>query len=218
MPTRTVAMPSGRRVIRRERMRILPKPSNSKAGDRRRNSRYELSSADDNWYMGIVTKWEKLRSRHQDLGILLIAVWKLCRGAGLLVVGLWALAMQHDNCPPGMHGRFVNWCIHLLHLGSTHRSIHSFLVNHGVMQERNLQLLCIVASLYSVKLFAEGLGLWFEKVWAEYLTVVFTAMFLPVTIYELIQRITVIHLAALGVNILIVAYLACRLWRRQILP
>ncbi len=165
--------------------------------------------------MSIVSSWEKLHRRHQDPGILLIAVWKICRGTVLLLVGVWALAMLHDDAQIGRHSPFIRWCIHLLRLGGSHHSIHAFLVNHGIMHEDRLKLLCIVSSLYSVKLFVEGVGLWYEKIWAQYLTVIVTSLFLPVTVYELIQHGNLIHAAALLVNLLIVAYLAYRLWQRK---
>jgi uncharacterized membrane protein (DUF2068 family) len=163
----------------------------------------------------IISAWEKLRRRHKDPGLLVIAVWKLFRGTVLLVVSLWALAALHDNDPSGAHHPFVQWCIHHLHAAGNHRFIHRFLVAHGVMRERNLQLLCIVAGLYSLKLFVEGIGLWFEKVWAQYLTVIFTSALLPVAIYELTRHITLPRIAALEVNLLVVAYLGYRLWQRH---
>jgi uncharacterized membrane protein (DUF2068 family) len=162
-----------------------------------------------------VSAWEKLRHRHKDPGLLVIAVWKLFRGTVLLVVSLWALAALHDNDPSGTHHPFVQWCIHHLHAAGNHRFIHRFLVAHGVMRERNLQLLCIVAGLYSLKLFVEGIGLWFEKLWAQYLTIIFTSALLPVAIYELTRHITVPRIAALEVNLLVVAYLGYRLRQRH---
>jgi uncharacterized membrane protein (DUF2068 family) len=153
--------------------------------------------------------------RQHDPGFLLIAVWKLFRGVLLLVIGLWALASWHGYCPPGEHSVAVRWCINILRDAGSHRFIHRFLANHGVMRERNLELICIVASLYSLKLFIEGFGLWFEKIWAQYLTVTLTSLFIPVAVYELTTHLDLARLAALIANILIVGYLVMRLRQRK---
>jgi uncharacterized membrane protein (DUF2068 family) len=161
------------------------------------------------------TAWGRLRQRHKDIGFLVIAVWKLFRGTVLVAISLWALAALHDDEALGAHRPLVQWCIRHLRLTGNHRFIHQYLAAHGVMRERNLQLLCIVAGLYSLKLFIEGIGLWLEQVWAQYLTFIFTSALLPVAIYELTRRLSVPRIAALVANILIVAYLGFRLWQRR---
>jgi uncharacterized membrane protein (DUF2068 family) len=61
--------------------------------------------------------------------------------------------------------------------------------------------------LYGLLEAVESVGLWLAKRWAEYLTVVATAAFLPVELYELLKAITLTRLGALGLNLLIVGYL-----------
>jgi uncharacterized membrane protein (DUF2068 family) len=53
----------------------------------------------------------------------------------------------------------------------------------------------------------EGVGLWLAKRWAEYLTVVATAAFLPYEIFELSKSVTVTKLVAFAINVLAVVYL-----------
>ncbi|HTY72584.1 MAG TPA: DUF2127 domain-containing protein [Actinomycetes bacterium] len=54
---------------------------------------------------------------------------------------------------------------------------------------------------------AEGVGLWSLKRWGEYLAAVATSVFLPFEIYELIDKVTPLRLAAFLLNIALVAYL-----------
>lgn len=70
-------------------------------------------------------------------------------------------------------------------------------------------LLVIAGALlaYALIELVEGVGLWFLKRWAEYFTVVATAAFLPLEIYELTEKITVIRIGALVLNIAAVIYL-----------
>ena len=53
----------------------------------------------------------------------------------------------------------------------------------------------------------EAVGLWMQKRWAEYLTLVVTAVFVPVEIYEIIHRTTPLKIFALVLNLAIVVYL-----------
>ena len=105
----------------------------------------------------------------------------------------------------------LRWGINHLRAVGNHRFIHQFLVNRGVMHERNLELIFLVASVYSLKLFIEGISLWLEKRWAPYLTICLTSLFIPVEIHELIHRTTGPLVGVLGLNLLVVAYLVYRL-------
>src|SRR5207245_2654745 len=53
----------------------------------------------------------------------------------------------------------------------------------------------------------EATGLWLLKRWGEYVAVVGTSAFLPLEIYELIEKVTVIRVGAFIINIAAVAYL-----------
>jgi len=67
--------------------------------------------------------------------------------------------------------------------------------------------LAITALAYFVIEGVEAVGLWIERRWAEYLTVVATAGFLPFEIHELADRVTVLRVGALVVNVAILVYL-----------
>lgn len=70
-------------------------------------------------------------------------------------------------------------------------------------------LLVIAGALlaYAAIELVEGVGLWFLKRWAEYFTVVATAAFLPLEIYELSEKVTWLRIGALVFNIAAVVYL-----------
>jgi uncharacterized membrane protein (DUF2068 family) len=54
---------------------------------------------------------------------------------------------------------------------------------------------------------AEAIGLWRLRRWAEYLTVVATAIFLPLEIYELVEKVTYLRVIAFLFNLAVVVYL-----------
>ena len=71
--------------------------------------------------------------------------------------------------------------------------------------------LVLVAALllaYALIELVEAGGLWYAKRWAEYLTVVATAAFLPLEIYELTEHVSYLKVATLVLNILAVLYIA----------
>jgi uncharacterized membrane protein (DUF2068 family) len=70
-----------------------------------------------------------------------------------------------------------------------------------------LKLIGLALAAYALLQLAEGIGLWLQKRWAEYLAVVSTSAFLPLEIYELVDRVTVLKVVALIVNLAILAYL-----------
>jgi uncharacterized membrane protein (DUF2068 family) len=54
---------------------------------------------------------------------------------------------------------------------------------------------------------AEAVGLWYQRRWAEYLTFVVTAAFLPLEVYELTITVSPLKVIALIINLAIVVYL-----------
>lgn len=76
-----------------------------------------------------------------------------------------------------------------------------------------LTVLLIMAVIYAVVESVEAVGLWRERRWAEYLTVVATAGFLPFEIRELADRVTILRLITLAVNVAILMYLV---WSKRL--
>jgi len=89
---------------------------------------------------------------------------------------------------------------------------------HGVqslftMPASRLWWFVAVFVAYAVLEGVEAVGLWYAKRWAEYLTFVATTALLPLEIYELSHRVTVLKVLALVVNLAVVAYL---LWAKRL--
>ena len=70
-----------------------------------------------------------------------------------------------------------------------------------------LQLIALALAAYAALQLAEAIGLWLLRRWAEYLAVVSTSVFLPLEVYELIERVTALKIIAIIVNVAIVVYL-----------
>lgn len=89
------------------------------------------------------------------------------------------------------------------------RELHRVL---GLRQHTVLVLLAISIA-YCVVEGVEAVGLWLERRWAEYLTALATAGFLPFEIRELVEQVTAFRVAALVVNVAILAWLV---WRKRL--
>ena len=72
----------------------------------------------------------------------------------------------------------------------------------------------IAALLYGVLEMVEGVGLWLDQLWAEYLTVIATSLLVPLEVYELVRHPSVVKAAGIVVNLAIVAYLGWGLRKR----
>jgi uncharacterized membrane protein (DUF2068 family) len=73
--------------------------------------------------------------------------------------------------------------------------------------QATLTLVAVGLLLYGLLEGVEGVGLWMAKRWAEYLTVVATAAFLPIEIHELLNSVTVTKIGAFVINVAAVVYL-----------
>jgi uncharacterized membrane protein (DUF2068 family) len=80
----------------------------------------------------------------------------------------------------------------------------------GSVRSGALDVVIATALAYFCLELVEAIGLWHERRWAEYLTVVATAGLLPLEIVEIARRITVIRVGALVVNLAIVGWLLYR--------
>jgi uncharacterized membrane protein (DUF2068 family) len=98
-------------------------------------------------------------------------------------------------------------------LAADHRYhvLDMLLVHLVTTDERTLRLLSVGSFLYAALFYTEGFGLFFDKRWAEYLTIVTTAGLIPFEIFELHRRVTAMKVEVLIANVAIVAYLVWRL-------
>src|SRR5436190_1967775 len=93
--------------------------------------------------------------------------------------------------------------------GTIDRWLHDVLNLH----RHTVLILLFTAVAYAVVEGVEAVGLWRERRWAEYLTAVATAGFLPFEVHELIKRTTVLRVGALVVNVAILVWLV---WRKHL--
>ncbi len=74
-------------------------------------------------------------------------------------------------------------------------------------KQHTLTLVAIALLAYAALQLLEGVGLFLLKRWGEYVAVVGTSAFIPLEVYELTHKITVLKVLALLVNVVAVVYL-----------
>jgi uncharacterized membrane protein (DUF2068 family) len=76
-----------------------------------------------------------------------------------------------------------------------------------------LRLVAIGVLAYGALELLEGIGLWLMKRWGEYVAMVGTLVFIPLEVYELVERVTWLRVAAFVFNLFAVVYL---LWSKRL--
>jgi uncharacterized membrane protein (DUF2068 family) len=81
-----------------------------------------------------------------------------------------------------------------------------------VPQAQASTLAWVVAGLvvYGVLQLIEATGLWLLRRWGEYFAAVATSLFIPLEVYELVEKVTWVRIAALIINVAAVVYLVYR--------
>ena len=154
-----------------------------------------------------------MRNFHgHDPGLATIALFKFVK-ATLLAGGALA-AWQLTN--PEVHFALHAWADALPAGFSEHLVRKGLAFISGVPTYRWKQLE-FVSLAYAGLLTIEGIGLWRQFSWAEYLTILSTAWFLPFEAFELLKRPTPLRLLILVGNVIVVLYLVWHLRRRRAL-
>lgn len=76
-----------------------------------------------------------------------------------------------------------------------------------------LQLVALGVLAYGALEVVEAVGLWLMRRWGEYVAVVGTAVFIPLEVYELIERVTWLRVVALLINLFAVVYIV---WTKRL--
>jgi uncharacterized membrane protein (DUF2068 family) len=88
-----------------------------------------------------------------------------------------------------------------------HRYAQVFLNLADNVTDKKLWALAAGAAAYSIVRFIEAYGLWLERTWAEWFALISGALYVPIEAYELVRRTTLIHVAVLLINLIIVFYM-----------
>jgi uncharacterized membrane protein (DUF2068 family) len=140
--------------------------------------------------------------RHRNRILALIAIFKFLKATLIVLLWIGALRLLH----PAVMERTRAWAFALSSAHARHLTLR-LLARFGSLDHRHLELLSLGAFFYAALFVTEGVGLWQGRRWAEYLTIVATASFVPIEVYEVARHTTAPRIAALVVNLAVLGYL-----------
>lgn len=149
------------------------------------------------------------KPHHHNQWLILIAAYKLVQALLFAAIGVGALRMLHQDV-----GDVLAQLADHLRFNPESRFVNFILDKASLLDDPLLRRIGVAAFSYAALGMVEGIGLYFEKVWAEYLTLLITASFLPWEIFEVIRKLTYFRVSLLVVNALVLLYLLVLVTRR----
>lgn len=143
------------------------------------------------------------RSRHHRAGLVLIAIYKLLGALAFVAIGVGAMRLLHKDIDD------VVWhaLIDVLRMNPESRIVNFIFEKAELLNDPLLKRIGFAAFCYAGLGVAEAVGLYLEKVWGEFLTLIITASFLPIEIHEMVRRLTWVRASLLVVNVVVLIYL-----------
>ena len=141
------------------------------------------------------------RQKH-NRGLVLIAAYKFLLAAMFVAVGVGALRLMHKDIDD-----VISHLGDLLRFNPESKFVNFLYDKATIINDPLLKRIGALAFSYAVVSFVEGIGLYLEKAWGEYLTLAITASFLPWEIFEVFHRLTFVRVGLLVVNAAVFIYL-----------
>jgi uncharacterized membrane protein (DUF2068 family) len=127
---------------------------------------------------------------------------KLLKGALLLALAMGVYSLSDENLP----GLFRSVLV-FLHIDPEKKFFADLERRIGLITPANVVMVAGGAVFYSLFSLVEGFGLMFRVRWAGWLAIGESAFFVPIEVYELLHRPSLIVLGILALNVFIVCYL-----------
>ena len=139
-----------------------------------------------------------------------IAVYKLIKVLLLVALALGEVRLRDSS----LTDKLLIWASARPH-GLEHDVVTRLIQWLSGLTTSRMHALRIVTLAYAAVFATEGIGLWMQKPWAEWLTVIITASLIPLEVWELVHRPSFGIAAVLVANSAIVAYLAWHVLRSR---
>jgi len=142
-------------------------------------------------------------------GLRMVAVFEALKGALALLGGYLLISMIHHDVD------FESAAEHILfslHISPQHHWSREFLHAADKMSGTSIAMIAAIAISYALLRFTEGYGLWRQRAWAEWLAIISGCIYIPFEVYKVVRHPNQLHWAILGINILVVLYIAWVRW------
>lgn len=148
--------------------------------------------------------WLLNRSSYQTRNhwLALIGIGKLLKAIFFVAMGFGVINLLHKDLADSL--------LHLAHalrIDPENHAVNVILAKADLITPHQLKLISLALFLYAAVDVIEGTGLILQKVWAEYLTLILTASFLPWEFFEVLRHATTLRVVLTLVNVAVVVYL-----------
>ncbi len=135
-------------------------------------------------------------------GLKFLALFEASKGMLVLLAGAGLLTLIHRN----IQYEAID-IVQFFHLNPARHYPEIFLKTLSNINNINFWFLSVSAVLYVIIRMAEAYGLWHDRSWAIWFAVASAALFLPIEISDLLERITTPRFLVLLVNVALILYL-----------
>lgn len=147
---------------------------------------------------------------HASAALRAVACIEAAKGVIVLIVGCGLLTLIHRNVQ-----HYAERLVPHLHLNPAQGYPRVFLDLAAQITDARLWLLACAAAAYALVRFVEAYGLWYERRWAEWFAALSGGVYIPFEIHGLLTHPSRLTLAALIVNLVVVAVMALELVRKK---
>ena len=141
-------------------------------------------------------------TRPHSRGLHVVALFEGAKGLLVLLVGFELLTFIHKD----VHEAALRLVEHI-HLNPASHYPRIFLDLTERINDTKLWGMALAAAMYSIVRLIEAVGLWLRKKWAEWFAILTGGMYIPVEIFEVVQRVSWPRVTVLIVNVGVVSYL-----------
>lgn len=134
--------------------------------------------------------------------LILIGIGKLLKAIFFVAMGFGVINLLHKDLADSLMQ-----LAHALRIDPENHAVNVLLMKADLITPHQLKLISLALFLYAVVDVIEGAGLIMQKAWAEYLTLILTASFLPWEFFEVLRHATTLRVVLTLVNVAVVVYL-----------
>jgi uncharacterized membrane protein (DUF2068 family) len=141
---------------------------------------------------------------HSNRALRTIALYKIAKGVALLFIGI---SLVFFTVREAWHDAVLAWLADELVI--PHGVVYRYVLQKVqiFLSSSTVKSTGILALVYAVVLWIEGVGVYQGKRWAEWFMVIATASLIPLEIYHFVHKPTIIKAGVILANTAIVAYL-----------
>ncbi len=143
----------------------------------------------------------RARSSH-DQWIIAIGLFKLLQAALFILLGIGAIRLLHEDLK-----HVAEHFILAMRFNPEGHFVNLILGKVGMIDPHRLRQISAAIFAIAALDIVEGTGLVLEQAWAEFVTLILTASFLPWEIFEIFRHTTWIRIGLTVINLAVVLYL-----------